>query len=148
MTIVGPPRHERRQRIQERGLGLDVEVGRGLVQDQDRRVLDDRPGDGQPLTLAARQQDAVLADAGLVALRERLDERVDLRQATGLLDPLVRHVGIGDREVVADRRVEQVDVLGDHAEQPADVLGSVSRGCRVRRSGSRPRGTPRSAAGG
>ena len=43
----------------------------------------------------------------------------------GLLDPLVRHVRVGDREVVADRRVEQVDVLGDDAQQPADLLDAV-----------------------
>jgi hypothetical protein len=63
-----PPGHERRQRIEE-ALGLDVEVRGRLVEDQDRGVLDDRPRDRQPLTLATRQQDAVLADPGLVAGR-------------------------------------------------------------------------------
>jgi hypothetical protein len=72
---------------------------------------------------------------------------VDLCQAAGLLDPLVGHVGVGDREVVADRRVEQVDVLRDDAEQAPDVVGTVVADVG-RRSGSRPRRSPRSAGAG
>ncbi len=53
---------------------LAVERRGGLVEDQDRRVLVDRAGDRQPLALAARQLAAVVADRGVDALRQRLDE--------------------------------------------------------------------------
>ena len=43
-----------------------------------------------------------------------------IRQAA--LHRVVADVGVGEREVVADRRVEQVDPLGDDAEQPPDVV--------------------------
>ena len=50
-----------------RGLGLDVERAGRLVEDQDRRVLEDGAGDGEALALAARQRGAALADDEVVA---------------------------------------------------------------------------------
>ena len=44
-----------------------VEAGRGLVEDQDPRPLEQRAGDGDPLPLPAREPGAALADLGLVA---------------------------------------------------------------------------------
>ena len=117
------PGHERRQCRQHVALGLDIEVRRRLVEDQDRGVLDDRPRDRQALTLAAAQQQAVLADPRRVAVGQRRDGLVDASLAAGGLDRLVGHLRVGEREVVADRRVEQVHVLGHDAEHPPDVVG-------------------------
>ena len=50
------------------GLVLVVEVAGGLVEDHDRRVLQQQPGDGQALLLAAAQPVATLADHGVVAV--------------------------------------------------------------------------------
>src|SRR5581483_3039549 len=55
----------------------DHEGGAALhrfVEDEDRRVLEQRAGDGEALALAAGQQPAALADAGLEALRVAVDE--------------------------------------------------------------------------
>ena len=52
----------------DRRLDLAVERRGRLVQHQDRRVLEDDAGDGDALTLAARQLDAALADLGVVAV--------------------------------------------------------------------------------
>ena len=49
-------------------LGRCVEAGRRLVEDQDRRVADDRAGDGDPLALAAGERHAAFADHRVVAL--------------------------------------------------------------------------------
>ena len=48
---------------------------------------------------------------------------MELGQAAGSLDLLVGHVRVGQGEVVADRRVEQVDPLGHDAEQAPGVVG-------------------------
>src|SRR5437588_497888 len=49
------------------GFGLHVEVGGGLVEDEDRGVAQNGPGDGDALSLAAREVLAVLADLGVIA---------------------------------------------------------------------------------
>ena len=49
-------------------LGLGVEVRGRLVEDHDRGVLQQQPGDGQPLLLAARHAVAALADDRVVAV--------------------------------------------------------------------------------
>jgi hypothetical protein len=58
---------QRRASLHQRGKGLlhpvlrfRVQRRRGLVQEQDRRVLEQRPGDGDALPLAARQVGAAL----------------------------------------------------------------------------------------
>ncbi len=51
-----------------------VECGGGFVEQDDRRVLDQRAGDRDALALAAGELDAVLADRRVVAEREAHDE--------------------------------------------------------------------------
>ncbi len=48
--------------------GLVIQGAGGLVQDQDARVGDQRPGDGDALALAAGQIAALLPDQGVIAL--------------------------------------------------------------------------------
>ena len=43
-------------------LGLAVEVGRRLVEDHDRRCLEQQPRDGEPLSLTAGQPVAAVSD--------------------------------------------------------------------------------------
>ena len=45
--------HERPHRCLDPGLGDRVQGGRRLVHDEDARVLQQHPGDGKPLLLAA-----------------------------------------------------------------------------------------------
>src|SRR6185369_12017189 len=52
---AGAPLHQPVERLLDQALGLGVERRRRLVEDQDRRVLVDRPGDRQALALAARE---------------------------------------------------------------------------------------------
>ena len=62
------------ERVLHQPLGFVVERGRGLVEDQDRRVLQHRARDRDALALAAGQQRAVLADRRVHALRQAVDE--------------------------------------------------------------------------
>ena len=72
----GAAAHQRLERRLHLALGFGVERRGRLVEQQDRRVLQHGAGDGEPLALAARELDAVLADHGVVALGQRADEIV------------------------------------------------------------------------
>ena len=61
------PLHEAVELLLDRRLDLRIERAGRLVEHQDRRVLEDQPGDGDALALAAGELDAALADPGVVA---------------------------------------------------------------------------------
>ena len=100
-------------------LALVVERAGRLVEDQDARIGDQRAGDGDALALAARKAAAALADHGVVALRQLEDEVMRAGELRRLDHPLHRHAGIGERDVVADRAVEQHVLLQHHADLAA-----------------------------
>ena len=101
---------------------LDEPLARGverrgrLVEDQDARILQEHPGDREPLLLASGHPVATLADDGVVAVGEVDDPLVDERRTRGRLELSVGGVRAGVEEVLADGRVEQVRLLRDHAD--------------------------------
>src|SRR3954464_8774516 len=58
----------------DRFLGADVDVGGGLVEDEDAGLGEEGAGEGDQLALTGRELDAALADFGVEALREPGDE--------------------------------------------------------------------------
>ena len=62
----------------DKALVMGIEVGGGLVQDKDSRVLQERSGDGDTLFLTAREAIAPFANKSLVAFRKGLDQAVEL----------------------------------------------------------------------
>ena len=64
------------------GLGLGVEGGGGLVEEEDFRVPEEGAGDGDALLLAAGDADAALADASVVAVGE-VDDEPGQREVSG-----------------------------------------------------------------
>ena len=94
-------------------LGFRIERGGGLVEQDDRRVLDQRARDRDALALAAGQLQAVLADRRVVAVRERHDEVVRVGGLGGGDDLVLGRARLAERDVVADRAVEQEHVLPD-----------------------------------
>ena len=64
------------QRREDRGLGDGVDRGGGVVEHQHPRVGEQRPGQGDPLPLPARQRQPAFADHGVVAVGQRGDELV------------------------------------------------------------------------
>src|SRR5882724_7177219 len=116
--------HDRRRALDDaidgsvhQALRFAVERARGLVQDQDRRVRDDRAGDRHALALAAREAGPAVAHRRVVPIGQRHNEVVGIRDPRGTDDVLLRHLVAPVRDVVADRRVEQERLLRDHAEQ-------------------------------
>ncbi|CRM72492.1 hypothetical protein [Pseudomonas sp. 22 E 5] len=94
-------------------LGFGVEGRGGLVQNQQRRVLQQGPGDCQALTLAAGQQHAVLTDLGIEAFGQLVDEvfGVSIRSRRFNVGPWrAGQVAVGD--VVGHGVAEQRDMLG------------------------------------
>ena len=59
--------HHAVERLLDRRLDLAVEGARRLVEDEDRRVLQDHPRQRYPLPLPARELHPALADVGVVA---------------------------------------------------------------------------------
>jgi hypothetical protein len=82
----GAAGHQPLQRRLDLGLALGVERAGGLVEQQDRGVLQEGAGDGDALALAARQARPGLADDGVVALGQVQDEIVGGRLARRRLD--------------------------------------------------------------
>ena len=87
----GVAQHPPQRRLDER-LGVHVERGQGVVEDQDARPREHRAGEREPLPLAAGQRHALLADAGVEAPRQVVHEP-GLRDLERLVDVLVGGVG-------------------------------------------------------
>ncbi|KPC65928.1 hypothetical protein ADL29_06765 [Streptomyces chattanoogensis] len=103
-----------------RHLRFGVQGRRRSVEQDDGRVFEDGPGDGDPLAFAAGECRTDLADAGVVAVGESVHELVNVGCPRGRLDLRVGGIGTGERDVRADGVVEEVDVLehdGDVAQQ-------------------------------
>ena len=102
-----PAGHRAAQADADQRLGRGVDGGGRVVEDQDPRVDRERPRDREPLALAAGERDPALADHGVVALRQPLDELVRLRRARDRLDRLLRQVAGAERDVLAHGRREE-----------------------------------------
>src|ERR1700722_2111393 len=105
-------------------LTLVVERARRLVEDQDARIGNQRAGDGEALTLACGQAAAAIAHDRVVAFGQFENEVVGPRKLRRSNDTLDRQRGIGQRNVVPDRAVEQHVFLKhdtDLATQPGRI---------------------------
>jgi hypothetical protein len=76
-----PSAHQALERVADHLLGFDIERRGGLIQQQDRRVLQKGAPDGNALPLATRQLDAPIANDRGKALGQRCDELIASRAA-------------------------------------------------------------------
>ena len=88
-----------------------VDGGDGLVEDQDRGVLQQRPGDREALALSAGQVRSAVGEQRVEAVGESGDHVVALRGVQRLPDLVVGCRGAAEGEVEAHGVVEEVDVL-------------------------------------
>ncbi len=102
-------------------LGFGVERGGGLVEQQQRRIAQDGPRDGQALALAARQAHALLAEKGGEALGQGVEEFQRIGGARRLPHVLVRSVGPAIADIVPGRGGEDHRILRHQPDLPADV---------------------------
>ena len=120
MTSEVRPRQGLAQGALHGRLGLGVQVGRGLVEHDDVGRLEDEPGQGDPLLLAAREPVAPLADDRVEAVGQLADQVADLGLGEGGQDLLLARLRAGVHQVGPQRVVEEVRVLGHHADHVAD----------------------------
>ena len=133
----GAPGHDLAQRGMD--LRLDPRVDRrgGVVQEQDAGSVSSARASGDPLPLAAGQGQALLADHGVVAVRQAGDELVGLSGPGRGDDLLVRGAGPAVGDVGADRVGEQEAVLASPGRSRRAASPGSGRGRPGRRSGSR-----------
>ena len=117
-------------------LVFGVEMTRRLIEDHDRRILQQHAGNGEPLLLATRQSVAALADNGVVPLGEFGDHVMDACCFACGDQFVVGCVGSGVPKVVTDLLVEEMWILADNTDRLAQrVLGdrpnieTVDRDC-------------------
>src|SRR5262249_59577168 len=81
--------HHLGQRRLDSGLGQRVERARRLVENEDWRILEQRPRDRQTLALSAGEQASAFTDVGGKTLRQALDHVEDLRTLASRAQVLV-----------------------------------------------------------
>ena len=124
---AGTTLQELAQGFLDQQLGARVDVGGGLVQHQDARILEQGAGDRQELTLAAAQVGGTLLQHGVVAVGKLLDELVSARPPRRRFDVGIRGVRPAVTDVVADGVREQKGVLQHDADAlPEAVLGHAA----------------------
>ena len=111
-----PSFHQPLQRPHYDLLGLGVEPGRRLIQDEYRGVPDHGAGDGDALPLSPRQRAPPLPDHGVEPFRQVLDEVLAVGEAGGLLNLLEGRFGTAVRDVLPDGRLEEQRLLQDHPD--------------------------------
>jgi len=105
----------------EQGLCCRVESGRRLVEDHHAGVLEEDPGEGEQLLLTRGQ-----AGSGMAQHRVQTDGPDPLPQPDTVenFEDLIVAAIAEEGEVVPHRGVEQLDVLGDHADGAAERVGA------------------------
>jgi hypothetical protein len=92
-------------------LGFRIHAAGGLVEDQDPRVMQDRPRDRDPLPLAPAQRLAPLAHHGVVPVGEPDDEVVRVGRPRRVDHLVQRGLRLTIADVLQHGAVEQVRIL-------------------------------------
>ena len=107
------------QRVLDQKLGLGVDVGRRLVENDHRGLVQDGPCKAQKLALAGREIVAALAHRLVQAFFQPIDKVVCVHIPAGLHDRLVVHALHAQQKIASDVAREQEHVLQHLAEVPA-----------------------------
>src|ERR1700757_3641189 len=110
------------QRGLHQGFGLAVEGGGGLIEDKNRRVLEQGAGYGDTLTLSPGEAETTFANDRFVTHGSFADEVMRQGGAGRGLDQLLRDVRLPIGNVVANRIVKKHRVLGHDADLRAQGM--------------------------
>src|ERR1043166_2851292 len=100
---------------------LGIERARRLVEDKDRRVVNQRAGNRETPALATRPGPRAFLPRCRITVRQPLDEFVRAGELSGA-DHLVKRCGrLGHRDVLADRGAKQEILLQDDADLGAQM---------------------------
>ncbi len=109
--------HEPPQGVLDEDLALRVQGAGRLVEQQDRGVAQDGPGQGDALALAARELHAPLPHQRGEALGELVGELRDVGGRGGRADLVLGGAGPGEGDVVPQAAVEHRGFLRDVGDQ-------------------------------
>src|SRR2546428_12194289 len=118
----GAAAHRPPVRLHDRRLRLVIDGARRLVQDEHWAVLQEGPGNGDALALAAREWDAALAHLGVIGPREPDDELVGVRRLRRRDQVALVGTRPGVSDVLGDAGREEHRVLRYHRELTAEIL--------------------------
>ena len=113
---TGPRRYQRIDGVLDLALGDRVKSRRRLVEDQQRGIPQQHARYGKPLLLTAGQLQATVADHRIKTVRLIRDKVVDIGPLTRVDKLCFRSIGLDIEQVLPDRSVEQVCVLGHDAD--------------------------------
>src|SRR5215469_1198934 len=89
-------------------------MGGGLVENHNVRGLEKQTSNRDTLLLPSREAIPPLSDHGLQLVGEGFNQIQDLGIAQSRFDLLIGRVGLGIKQVCANRVMEQVSILRDH----------------------------------
>src|ERR1700728_4949993 len=107
----GAAPHQLGETLHDQALRFSIESCSRLVEDQDRAIANDGPGNSNSLSLPTRQRQAALADQRIVTLRHRANEVVSVGKLRGLDDLSVRCAWATVGNVRFDASMEEHGVL-------------------------------------
>ena len=114
----GAPDHQLGDRGRDLLLGRGVDARRRLVEHDEVGLAEPHPGEREQLGLSGGQSGTAGAERAVDAA---LDEHVEPDRPQRVLDAGVRRLRVVQRDVVADRALEQLDLLGHER----DALGAA-----------------------
>ena len=115
---AGATLHQVIQRILNEHFGLNIYGAGRIVQDQDARVEQQGPCNGDPLLLPAAQGRAALADRRSISFREADNEVMGGSGPCGADHLFVRSIWPAEGDVVPDAPCEEIGFLQDDADLP------------------------------
>ena len=111
-----PPHHQPVQRRLHNLLAFGIEGRSRLVQDQNPRILENRPGNGDTLALSAGKVQPPLADLRVVALGKRHDKIVSVSVLRRLHNFFFRGVEAAVADILPHRRGKKHRLLRHDAD--------------------------------
>ena len=117
--------HEPGERPADRHLVDGIEMARRLVEDEDRRVLEEGAGNGDTLALAAGKASATLSKTGVETVSQACHDILEGGVGDGLVEVIVAGIRAGDQDIGLQRVVEEEGVLGDQGCAGPQVIEPV-----------------------
>ena len=113
---AGPPLHQLFHGLANLHFGAGIHAGSGLVQDNDGRVAEEHPGDGEKLALSGGKVCRLVVQHSVIALRHGADKVVHLGRFGSRDDFLPGGVRLAVGDIFSHCAGKQPGVLEHHAE--------------------------------
>ena len=109
----------RSNRINHQLLTLRIQVGAGLIKQQDRTSIQQRTRNGQPLALPARKRSALLADISIESFGKICHNLLETHLTQHAHYVIIGRPGGTDRDVVPNRTGHHVSTLIHMTDEPS-----------------------------